>query len=272
MNKEKALEIITMIADGYNPYGDENSTQNLPELHPITIRALCVAIVSLLSNSDKSALMKNYQTQKQLELAEIVDGPLKQYLLDQEKELILSALAKSNFDIAQAADEMSLKTADLKQHIELLGLRKEIGLRVVWKIIENDYHNVLKKKGLDYYLAQLEKNAVKTALDKTNYKNKHAADILGTTFRSLRYRIDKLFNGHGPEKFILNNEIILDFFKYPDKSSLDEFMRIVEKIFFELALEEASFVKNKAADLLGITSRSFRYKIEKIGIESNGND
>jgi hypothetical protein len=75
MEKIKALEIISMIADGYNPYGDKGSAQNLPELHPVTIRALCVAIVSLLSSADKSVLIKNYRIQHQIELAEIVDGP-----------------------------------------------------------------------------------------------------------------------------------------------------------------------------------------------------
>jgi len=267
MDKEKALEIISMIADGYNPYGDKSSAQNLPELHPVTIRALCVAIASLLSSADKSALMKNYRIQHQIELAEIVDGPLKKYLLDQEKEIILHALAKSNFDIAQASDEMNLKSDELEKRIEILGIEKDIGLQVFWKVIERDYHKVMKKKGLDYYLSLLEKNAIKTALDKVDYNKNKASDILGTTFRSLRYRIDKLFIGHEPENFLLSDEILLDFFKYPDKCSLDEFMNIVEKKILEIALEEANFVKNKAADLLGITLRSFRYKIEKIGVE-----
>jgi len=59
---------------------------------------------------------------------------------------------------------------------------------------------------------------------------------------------------------------------YPITSSLDEFMNIVEKKILDIALEEANFEKSKAAGLLGITFRSFRYKIEKIGIESNGEE
>lgn len=120
MDKEKALEIISMIADGYNPYGDENSTQNLPELHPVTIRALCVAIASLLSHTDKSVLIKNYRTWDRIELAKIASGPLQKHLIDQEKKMIFNASAKSDFDILQTANEMNLDPDKLEG-----GLTKE---------------------------------------------------------------------------------------------------------------------------------------------------
>jgi len=272
MDKVKALEIISMIVDGCDPYGEKDPVQNLPEFNPITIRALCIAIESLLSRTDKASLMKDYRSYKHMELFEIVEGPLKKYLLNQEKDSILRVLYKSNFDVAQAANEINLKPIDFEQRIEMLGIRHEIGLQIIWKIITDDYNNVIKKKGLDYYLELLEANTVKKVLDKTNFDRNQAADILGITLRSLRYRIQKLFGDNEPEKYISNDDITLDFFKYSDKMSLDEFIQIVEKKIFELALEDTNFVKDKAAYLLGITLRSFRYKIEKIGIESIGND
>jgi len=47
MEKEGALEIISMIADGIDPFGERNPLTNISENNPVTIRALCIAIPSL---------------------------------------------------------------------------------------------------------------------------------------------------------------------------------------------------------------------------------
>ena len=53
MGKKEALEIICMIADGLNPYKEKGPDNNLPEQHPATIRAICTAIASLITDKNK---------------------------------------------------------------------------------------------------------------------------------------------------------------------------------------------------------------------------
>lgn len=52
-----------------------------------------------------------------------------------------------------------------------------------------------------------------------------------------------------------------------DEASLDTYMEDIEKQMLEDALRKARYNKTKAADLLGISFRSFRYKLKKFGIE-----
>jgi len=50
----------------------------------------------------------------------------------------------------------------------------------------------LPEKGLEAYLQQQEKQLIITALQQTGWNKTQAAELLGTTFRSLRYRMKKL--------------------------------------------------------------------------------
>lgn len=50
----------------------------------------------------------------------------------------------------------------------------------------------LPEKGLEAYLQQQEKQLIITALKQTGWNKTQAAELLGTTFRSLRYRMKKL--------------------------------------------------------------------------------
>jgi two-component system, NtrC family, response regulator PilR len=50
--------------------------------------------------------------------------------------------------------------------------------------------------------------------------------------------------------------------------SLDDIMAEIERSYLAKALECTSNNKNKAAELLGITFRSFRYRVDKLGIDS----
>ena len=45
---------------------------------------------------------------------------------------------------------------------------------------------------LDSHVEELEKQAIRDALDKTRWNKTKAAELLGMSFRSLRYRIKKL--------------------------------------------------------------------------------
>ena len=52
-----------------------------------------------------------------------------------------------------------------------------------------------------------------------------------------------------------------------DEESLDTYMEGIEKKMLEDALKKARYNKTRAAELLGISFRSFRYKLKKFGIE-----
>ena len=49
-----------------------------------------------------------------------------------------------------------------------------------------------RKWPLQDYLDRVEKEAILEALDKTHYNRTAAAKLLGITFRSLRYRMERL--------------------------------------------------------------------------------
>ena len=53
----------------------------------------------------------------------------------------------------------------------------------------------------------------------------------------------------------------------PHEQSLDTYMEDIEKQMLEDALKKARYNKTRAADLLGISFRSFRYKLKKFGID-----
>ena len=58
----------------------------------------------------------------------------------------------------------------------------------------------------------------------------------------------------------------------PEGLDLDELMNQLEKNLLLKALEETQGRKNKAADLLRISFRSFRYRLEKHGIDAPGDE
>lgn len=53
----------------------------------------------------------------------------------------------------------------------------------------------------------------------------------------------------------------------PDGIQLEQVLQDVERSYIERALELSGGVKTKAAELLGLTFRSFRYRLHKLGIE-----
>jgi len=53
----------------------------------------------------------------------------------------------------------------------------------------------------------------------------------------------------------------------PGDKSLDDYMESIERRILENALKEAKYNKTEAARTLGITFRSFRYKLDKFGID-----
>jgi two-component system response regulator PilR (NtrC family) len=61
-----------------------------------------------------------------------------------------------------------------------------------------------------------------------------------------------------------------DFSKGP--LNLDEILNNIEKAYLFAALEKSGGVKKKAADLLGITFRSIRYRLKKLGVDPGGDE
>ena len=57
---------------------------------------------------------------------------------------------------------------------------------------ENISAGQLPAQGLEHYLQEQERQLIITALKQTNWNKTQAAELLGTTFRSLRYRMSKL--------------------------------------------------------------------------------
>jgi two-component system response regulator PilR (NtrC family) len=69
------------------------------------------------------------------------------------------------------------------------------------------------------------------------------------------------------ESVAVNEALPADAAEKPDDESLDSYMEGIEKKMLEDALRNARYNKTRAAELLGISFRSFRYKLKKFGIE-----
>ena len=65
---------------------------------------------------------------------------------------------------------------------------------------------------------------------------------------------------------IQNKRFDLD--EVPNGVSLDDILAEIERSYLTKALESTNNNKNKASELLGISFRSFRYRVDKLGIES----
>jgi hypothetical protein len=96
MNKKEALEIISMIVVGLNPYGEIDASKELTEDNPVTIRAICTATTSLLTKADKERLAFNYGVKKLSGLIDSFSGPLKLRLIEKEKYLISQVLCEAD--------------------------------------------------------------------------------------------------------------------------------------------------------------------------------
>ncbi len=123
MDKEEALEIISMIADGLDPYGEKEASKNLPEINPVTMRAVCSVLVSLLSEKEKEDLRTKYRTKNLKELIESAGGPLELYLKEKGKERIFSALYDAEYNLIRAAEILGISFRSLRYRIDNLGIQ-----------------------------------------------------------------------------------------------------------------------------------------------------
>jgi transcriptional regulator with PAS, ATPase and Fis domain len=252
MDKQEALKIISMIADGLNPYLENNPTENPPELNPITVRALCCAVASLIKQQDKEELAAAYETKSIIELADSFEGPLRLYLKRKERALIVTALEKARFNEGIAATELGINKGTM--------WKKIIEYKLEGLLIIKEQLNSGTGFNLEQLLSKIETNIILEALSKTDHNKNAAADLLGMTFRSLRYRIER----HKIPSDV--DKPKTDYLHLYKIESLEEFMNGIEKEAIIEALKRANGNKTEAAELLGITFRSMRYRCEQIGI------
>ena len=253
MDKQEALEIISMIVDGMDPYDEEDPSKIPPETNPITVRALCAAVASLISQQDREELAGSYQAKRLQDLTESVNGPLKAYLEEKEKEAIRSSLIKTNYSEEEAANILDIALSELRQKI--------IKYKLDAFILIKDYFDANPGTSLDQFLETIESQIIAEALIKTAGNKNEAAKLIGITFRSLRYRIEK------PK--IKNKSIMLDsnYIEHFKIKSIDTFLKEIEKEAILEALKRTDYSKTEAADLLIITLRSLRYRLEQHGID-----
>ena len=257
MEKREALEIISMIANGLDPYNEKQSVRNLPEDNPVTIRALCIALASLLASDNNKAGTPQSQPMNLTDLAASVNGPLESFILRKEKAAIINALDETDYNETEAARMLGISIQALGDRLKVHDISSIIGAR--------SYFMEFASLSIDQFLSEIEKSAILEAIEETNNSKTKAAELLGMSVRSLRYRIER----HGYDKIYeqnrAGNNIKFEYFAYYRNIPLEKFLKDVEIEIILKALKKTSSRK-EAADLLGITPRSLRYRIETQGI------
>jgi len=264
MDKKEALKIIRMIAEGEDPYEEEGRPEYLPEHNPKTLKALCIAIASMFSVDDE----KNGAFSSQpLMLDDFLRGLAEEFINKLGKNAIIGALNRTDYKKDETAKILGITYAELLNKIEEFDIAKEIESRDLLLVVKEDYRDQLKQISLDEYLEKIEKNAILKALKNTNGLKQSAAKLLGTSFRTFRYRIDKLGIDESRPSSI-STTVRPDYFKHSlEGMSFDEFLNTIEKKVIEIALEENQYQKMITAEKLGISFRTLRYRINKLGIE-----
>ena len=307
MDKQEALKIIRMIAEGDDPYRDKSSTYSLPEHDPRTLRAMCKVISSIFPTDDnkngifsfqplilddflkglvkdfikkleknaivetiKKNIFKKSKSAKNLGItydeliSKIKEHNIEDIIKELERDAIVEALTKANFKTDETAEILGIASSRLLNMVKEHDVNKEFLLIA----IETDYQDQLNQFSLNEYLEIIEKNAIIKALEKTNGHQQKAAELLGTSFRTLRYRINKLGIDSKNIPASISSPVKSDFVEHSWKdASLDGFLKVIEKKVIEMALEEKNNRKMEAAERLGISFRTLRYRIDKLGIE-----
>jgi DNA-binding NtrC family response regulator len=264
MDKQEALKIIRMIAEGEDPYEDIASAYSLPEHDPRTFRAICTAIasISLIEDEENKPI-----SDQPLILDSFPRGLVEDFIKKLGKDAILGALNKTDYKKDEAAKIIGITYAELLNKIEEFDIAKEIKPRDLVLAVKEDYRDQIKQVSLDEYLEIIEKNAILKALKNTKGLKQSAAKLLGISFRTFRYRIDKLGIDESRPSSIYST-VKPDYFKHSwEGMSFDEFLNTIEKTVIKTTLEDNQYQKMITAEKLGISFRTLRYRINKLGIE-----
>ena len=140
MDKQEALKIIRMIAEGEDPYKDEGRAKYLPEHNPKTLKALCTAIASMFPIDDK----KNEAFSRQpLILSDFPKGLVNSFIKKLEKDAIVEALTNANLKIDKTAEILGVTYSELLSKIKEPDINKEIfllPLKQITVIYQIDFH------------------------------------------------------------------------------------------------------------------------------------
>lgn len=252
MKKEEALTIICMITEGLDPYIGNDFFKNLPEMNPVTISALCIAVASLLSEKDKTKLASKYKSRRSGQYADITSGPLKTFLKEKEQKEILTALGKSNYNESNAAKLLGITLLELNKGKQPFYLDTN-------SIAKNFISNGLELT-LDKLLKKIEAQIILEALSKSHYQIRKAANLLGISSKSLSSRLKKY-------NIDMEQEKSKYFGAFSGFKSLDNFIKDLEKEVIIEALKSTKFKIHRAAGLLGISSQLLSAKIQRLKIK-----
>ena len=252
MRSCEAFRIISLLAEGTEPYGD-GETNNLPEIDPITIRAICIVLMQLVTQQNKEILRMENEQKKTIQNTKILSETMNYSIDNSESLRIKDTLAKTNFNEKLTAKELKLDISMVKNEI----FRSSIFSLVHAK---KYFEQNSKANNIDQYLMALESRSILEALKCSNSR-KSAAAILGITNRSLKYRINKL---NLKNKLYPKKNKCLGYLKY---RSLDTFLKRIEKEIIFNALEIFGNNQFKTAKFLGITYRSFRYRMDNFSMK-----
>jgi DNA-binding NtrC family response regulator len=305
MDKEEALNIIKMIANGEDPYKDEKPAKYLPEHNPKTLKALCKMISYIFPTEIEGNDTINRQP---LILSNFINKPIEQFFKNLEKDAIVNALTRCLLKENNAAEMLGISYHDLQDKInehkiDISAVEKESIfqalaeaewdknkaselLRITFDKLEQkiDQHGIGKEifiKALlmaveqDYYkllnnidLVQLLEKIEKNAIIKSLEKSRDNKNEAAKRLKiSFRSLRYRIAKLQIGHWGEVDNWIKSDYFKFYTDISLDEFLKIIEKKLVELALKENQYNQNRASEKLGITFRSIRYRIDNLGIK-----
>jgi len=250
MEKEEALEIICMVADGLNPYDRNASLGDVPEIHPVTMKAVCTAIKSLLTQKDQKDIRKNYHSRNLAEMITFLDGDLKQKLMDAEKEFIINVLDEVDYDENKALESLGYSQEQFLNKVKEYGLKNTIYVNTYFTDVIEDY------SALEDKLENLECQLLSDALTKSQNNKQLAAEYLNISYRSFRYRLNKhkcKIVPDGENKYL---HLLRD-------TPIDEILGIVEFESIKRALSLSESNISQAAKRLGISFRSIRYRMKR---------
>ena len=116
MRTDEALRIISLLADGTEPYGEENPN-NLREIDPITIRAICIVLMQLVTHQKKEILRMENEQKKAIQHTKVLSETINYSIDNSESLRIRDALAKTNFNEKLVARELKLDVSMVKNEI-----------------------------------------------------------------------------------------------------------------------------------------------------------
>jgi DNA-binding NtrC family response regulator len=117
----EAIRLIQAIGNGRDPFTQDSISQHLPEHHPRTVKALCVAV---------TYLAEQIGITRQSAIAPVLSDdrgamPLEDYLREIEKREILMAIDRAKNNKTEAARRLGITFRALRYKLEQMGIDSE---------------------------------------------------------------------------------------------------------------------------------------------------